>query len=51
MLWDWGFLWKSIEVENCPIGIRATASGADGNTGKQQSTGVSKRISYRRANC
>jgi hypothetical protein len=41
MLWDWGFLWKSIEVESCPIAINATASGLDGNTGKQQGTGVS----------
>ncbi|KAF2420739.1 pectin lyase-like protein [Tothia fuscella] len=39
MLWDWGFVWKSIEVVNCRIGINATAGGRDENTKKMQSTG------------
>lgn len=39
MSWSWGFLWKNIEVDSCKVGINATASGLDGNTGKMQSTG------------
>ncbi|KAF2434278.1 pectin lyase-like protein [Tothia fuscella] len=39
MLWDWGFTWKNIVIEDSKIGIDATASGTDGNTGQKQSIG------------
>jgi hypothetical protein len=37
MIWDWGFTWKNIDIEDCDAGINvAVAGGKD-----KQGTGVS----------
>jgi hypothetical protein len=41
MLWDWGFTWKSIKVEDAKVGINASGYGKNANTGLMQSVGVS----------
>jgi hypothetical protein len=42
MLWDWGFTWKNIEIEDAQVGFNATGKGIDkdSKTGEYQSTGV-----------
>jgi hypothetical protein len=44
MIWDWGFNWKNIRVENCKVGINATRSGTTPGEDHPQSTGVSDSI-------
>jgi len=41
MIWDWGWTWKNIDVQNADIAIDATAMGdPDPFTGLPQGVGV-----------